>query len=986
MTVLHDKTVVSPILVGRVNEIQALHLFVDQAKNGNGQTIFLSGEAGIGKSRLVSETISYAATQGFVSLQGICFPPDTARLYAPFQDLLRTSFPQDSQGQHSLLVQERALLLSELTASNAMDTIFPEPEHRKQQLFDKLKQFFIPLTPQRPLVLVIEDVHWSDDASLEFLYHLARQIIDQPIILLLTYRDEETSSNLRRWRAQFDRNHWVQEIILERLTYNEISALLRSVNVTSQAGSPEFVSAIYALTDGNPFFVEEVLKALVTTGDLSYHDGFLNRKPVNELRIPRSIQDAVQKHFEGLSERARQVMRLAAVIGRRFDFELLQSLTDLDEAQLLTVMKELVGTQLVSEEATDRFTFRHALTRQAIYSGLLSRERRKLHQQIVEALESRTPSAYTPFVADLAYHAYETGDWTRALNYSLTAGEQAQAFYAPHTAIEHFNRGQHSADQLSIDPPSKLYRGRGLAYEAIGDFQRARTDLETAFQLAQAVKDHAASWQLLLDLGMLWASQDYAQTGRYYQQAFELARSMNDQKALGHSLNRIGNWHLNVEHPADAHWHHQEALKVFENLADRRGIAETLDLLGMASYLGGNLAQGTEYYRRAIILFHELEDKRGLVSSLATLTMRAPTYQTDTLGAVDSLAEVSKDGEAALRIARETGQRSDEVYSQIFMSMCLGSQGDYRQAFDLAQGALATATEIDHRQWIIASTFALGAVHLDILALDAAQRYLERALSLARNSGSQHWLNSSAGLLALVYLEHRQFERADVLLNQFLDAMIPIRTLGHRLLWRARVEWALRKGDVQTAMHALDRLSDAVSRLSGEGTGVRMLKLRGEALTQLNQYTEAEATLQAALDMAFAQGVRPLQWRLHLSLARLHQNQKHHRQADQYLMQVRTVVDELSVKIPERSLAAIFKQNAMALTDQPFKAQAGGLTQRECEVALLIAEGKSNRQIAESLVLGERTVETHVGNILSKLGFVSRAQVAVWVVEQGLAH
>jgi DNA-binding CsgD family transcriptional regulator len=986
MTVLYDKSVFSPVLIGRSSEVQALRLFIERAKGGKGQAAFISGEGGVGKSRLVSEAVSYAVTQGFLHLQGICFQPDTVRPYAPFCDLLRTSMPKGMHDQHSIPFQERELLLSELTSSRVGETSFPDPEQQKQHLFDRLRQFFVHPSAQQPLMLVIEDIHWSDDTSLEFLYHLARQSINQPIILLLTYRSDEISPQLRRWLTQFDRNHLSQEILLEPLTSNEISAMLRAIFAVDQTVTPEFVSIIHTLSDGNPFFVEEALKSLITTGELSYRNGSWDLQSINELRIPRSIQDAVQRRFEHLSETARHVMTFAAVIGRRFDFEILQYLTELDEAQLLGVMKELVHTQLVIEEAPDRFVFRHALTRQATYSELLARERKKFHQRILQALESRFVNTADTSVADLAYHAYEAGEWAKALGYSLTAGEQAQSFYAPQTAIEHFTRGQQAAQQLAVRPPGKLFRARGLAYEAVGEFQRARADLETALNQAQAEEDWQAEWQTLLDLGMLWAGQDYAKTGLYYQRAFELARSANDQKALAHSLNRVGNWHLNVEHPTDAHGYHQEALGIFEKSGDKNGVAETLDLLGMASYLGGNLIRGTEYYQRAVALFRESDHRRGLVSSLATLTMRGPTYQTDTLSAAGSLVEAEKDGEAALQIARETGQRADEVYSMIFLSMCLGAQGDYRLAFPMAKDALALATEIDHRQWITASNFALGAVHLDILALEAAQRYLERALSLAQENGSLHWLHSSSGLLALVYLEQHQLERAEALLNQPMNSAIPILTLGHRLIWRAHCELALYRGDANSAMQVLDRLSDALNATSEQSSSIRLLKLHGEALMASGQYAEAEADLQAAQDLALAQGARPLQWRIQLSLARLHRNQKHYQQADHFLQSAQSLVDEVSANIPEQSLATIFRQNITALTSRSHKIELGGLTPREREVAVFVAQGKSNRQIAEILVIGERTVETHVGNVLSKLGFTSRSQIAAWIVEHDQAH
>lgn len=361
MTVLHDKSVVSPVLVGRSNEIRALQLFIDRARRGQGQTAFISGDGGVGKSRLVSEAISYAKMQGFLHLQGSCFQPDTARPYAPIQDLMQTPIPQGIHDQSGTTERERELLLSELTSARTAETAFPDPEQRKQQLFDKLRQFFVRPTTQQPLVLVIEDIHWSDDSSLKFLYHLARQSINQSVMLMLTYRNDAISPQLRRCLTQFNRNHLAREILLEPLTPNEVSTMLRAIFAADQAVTPEFVSTIHNLTDGNPFFVEEVLKSWNTMGELFYRDGNWDRKPINELLIPRSIQDTLHQRFEHLGEDARHVMTFAAVIGRRFDFELLQYLTQFDEPQLMSVMKELIGAQLVVEEAPDRFTFRHAL-------------------------------------------------------------------------------------------------------------------------------------------------------------------------------------------------------------------------------------------------------------------------------------------------------------------------------------------------------------------------------------------------------------------------------------------------------------------------------------------------------------------------------------------------------------------------------------------------------------------------------------------------
>jgi predicted ATPase len=165
--------------------------------------------------------------------------------------------------------------------------------------------------------------------------------------------------------------------------------MLRAIFSLSRSARLDLPDPIYELTEGNPFFVEEVLKSLIAAGDIVYMNGRWNRKPLAELRIPRSVQDAVQQRTAHLSEGARQVLNLAAVAGRHFDFAFLQEVTQQDEAQLLQLLKELIAAQLVVEESAEQFAFRHALTRQAVYAQLLGRERKALHRTIAETFERR---------------------------------------------------------------------------------------------------------------------------------------------------------------------------------------------------------------------------------------------------------------------------------------------------------------------------------------------------------------------------------------------------------------------------------------------------------------------------------------------------------------------------------------------------------------------------------------------------------------------
>ena len=175
----------------------------------------------------------------------------------------------------------------------------------------------------------------------------------------------------------------------------------------------ELLEALYTLTEGNPFFVEEILSSLIAAGDIFYVRGYWNRRAGTQVSIPQSVQDAVQQRTAHVSEEARYVLTLAAVAGRHFDFALLQQLTQYEEHQLLLLMKELVSAQLVVEESADQFAFRHALTRRAIYTQLLARERSLLHLTIAQTMEHQASATTDAHLEDLAYHFYQASTWRR---------------------------------------------------------------------------------------------------------------------------------------------------------------------------------------------------------------------------------------------------------------------------------------------------------------------------------------------------------------------------------------------------------------------------------------------------------------------------------------------------------------------------------------------------------------------------------------------
>ncbi|HZY43897.1 MAG TPA: AAA family ATPase, partial [Anaerolineae bacterium] len=228
-----DQSVVCPILIGRASNLDAIDRLIDQAASGAGRVALISGEAGLGKSRLVSEAKSIAALHGLLTLQGGCFEIDRSLPYAPFIDLLRSFFANFSTDQIKRFVDPAALdlsrLLPEFSATHNEVSSAIDPEQEKRRLFQALSQFLIQLAATQPLLVVIEDLHWCDDTSLELLAFLARRLNSQPILLLLTYRNDEIDARVNHLLAELDREHIATELVLKRFAQAEVDAMLRAI-------------------------------------------------------------------------------------------------------------------------------------------------------------------------------------------------------------------------------------------------------------------------------------------------------------------------------------------------------------------------------------------------------------------------------------------------------------------------------------------------------------------------------------------------------------------------------------------------------------------------------------------------------------------------------------------------------------------------------------------------------------------------------------
>jgi tetratricopeptide (TPR) repeat protein len=549
------------------------------------------------------------------------------------------------------------------------------------------------------------------------------------------------------------------------------------------------------------------------------------------------------------------------------------------------------------------YAFQHALVQDAAYASLLKQDRKRLHQAVGETLERVYPDQRGELAPLLAEHYYIAGDALRALEYFSLAGDRALQRFAAPEAVALYTRAIEISEVLH-SPSPRLFRVRGTANETLGDFDRARNDYETALHLAQRAGDGRAEWEALLSLGLLWAGRDYTQTRHYYQHALELARATGDPGILAQSLNRVGNWHMNVEQPLEALAYHRQALSTFRELDDTHGIAQTLDLLGVTSYMASDFTHGSEYFREAIALFYQLDDRRGLASSLVPFGSRIKALSYAAVITTGELLKGTREGlhevEQAIRFAHEVGWRAGEAYALAAKGGVLTSVGRYAPAFDSAQAGLALADSIGHRQWTTFGHFVLGALYLDLLAFSQAQRHLEIARDMAGAISSMIWMRVSAAHLALAYLEQKQTERARAVLDAVLGLDAPAETLAQRIVWYARAELALATGDGTRALVIADTLEAPPHTSAGPSQVVWYARwLRGEGLVALHRYTEAEAVLTASHDLLQELGMRPMLWRTLVLLSQAYDGQGRHAEARQAVSAARDMLRELAAEAPE---------------------------------------------------------------------------------------
>jgi ABC-type oligopeptide transport system substrate-binding subunit/DNA-binding SARP family transcriptional activator len=504
-------------LVGREQELAFLDECWQGAEAGQGGLVLISGEAGVGKTRLVEELANRVRWEGIHVLWGRCYEFERVLPYQPVAEALRTVLPSlapaELAGFPAWARGEAAGLEPELSQDAEVGTVGGQPEldamteppldEERTVLFESTARFLGKLSSQRPLLIVLEDLHWASESTLQLVHYLARHLAGHQVLMVGTFRPEAIGLEhpLLDLRRRLTRERLAEPLRLSPLSPEAVEAMVAEMSGAGQAVAP-LARRLYQETEGNPFFVMEIVKALFDTGVLCLEGGVWQADfaqiSEGKLPLPATLSDAIQARVRRLNEESREALRLAAVLGREFDFDLLKTVWARDEGEVLEALDELFRHRLIEEGSgamARDYAFSHHKIQEVIYADMARRHRQHIHARVGMAMESVYGAGVDELAGELAFHFQEgrQHDETlteKAITYLLQAGDRARTFYAHQEAIDHYQEALALLkEQREYERAARTLMKLGLTYQNAFDFQAARQAYDEGFLLwEQAVK------------------------------------------------------------------------------------------------------------------------------------------------------------------------------------------------------------------------------------------------------------------------------------------------------------------------------------------------------------------------------------------------------------------------------------------------------------------------------------------------------------------
>jgi tetratricopeptide (TPR) repeat protein len=835
-------------LVNRVEEMNVLKEAVYRAVHGEGGLVFVHGEAGIGKTRLVRELGAYARSRGVQVLYGRCpalFRMDGVPPYIIWKevikDYLETCIPEQLYRVIGYYPAEVAKLVPEL--SQKLRTIpqsFPiSPEQEQNRLFEAVSQFITNISQETPLLVVLDDLQWTDPSSLLLMHYLARGVQKTSLLLLGAYRstDIDAKHPLTPVLAELNRESLTQSIYLKRMPLTDVSEMIQ--NILEQEDIPsEFCKLIYEKTRGNPFFVGEVVKSLKEEGVIYREKNKWEFKEVSKIEFPETVKSVLKTRFARLDEECQSVLTFASFVGNDFTLEAMCALTGIEENKLLELMERMLKTGLIKEREVRGegiCSFADILVRDVVYEEVSLLKRKKIHGVVGSALEKVCAKTIDEHLGELASHFLEGGDKDKAFDYFLKAGEKAQKIYANAEAASYFQ----SALRLLEEKEGKL-REKGYVLESLGDTKKLVGEYEDcmkywseALQLWIKLQEKGKIVPLHRKIAnVLWDKMGDAEKAKEHHEAclkiLEAEPESVENARLYHDMAymywRNGNY-------AKALSSAEKALTLAEKLNALEVVADACLDLGVLHIFFGDYKKCREYANRG--LKTALDNDYLEIAALAY-------YRVASFLPFEEYEKRLEYYEKGLSLAKKVGDISRQAWFLSDLSDMYSYMGELGKATTLGDEALALNEKAGSIAYAPMPLSELGFAHQLLGEWSKSEQYYEENEAIARKLTD---LNPKAGSHfnhGLLYLDKEEYARAR---ESFEKAYKMVERSGNRnsqVAFSQFLIWAsVELGEIEKAQNLLDDLRKFALETEDKWFNANELALRAMLLRAQKKYGES---------------------------------------------------------------------------------------------------------------------------------------------------
>jgi tetratricopeptide (TPR) repeat protein/KaiC/GvpD/RAD55 family RecA-like ATPase len=806
-------------LIDRAKEMEVLRDAANSAIRGAGGIVLLHGEAGIGKTRLARELGAYAQSQGMRVLSGRCpalFRMDGVPPYVLWEEVIRDYLEACTPEQLFRVIGSYPIEVSKLVPELRQKlTAFPQsfplsPEHSRDRLYEAVAQFVTNISKETPLLIILDDLQWTDKSSLLLLQYIARGALQDSLLILGAYRDTDTDENhpLSAILAELNRERLLHSVQLKRMAFGDVSDMI--ARMLGQDNVPrEFCELVFEKTRGNPFFVEEVIRSLKEEEILYLEGDEWRTKEVASIEFPKTVKNVIKKRISRLDDECHQVMTMASFIGKDFTPEALHSVTGLAEEQLFEIMDKLIKTGLFKQEVIrgeDVCSFADIIVRDVVHEEVGHFKRKQLHGAVGHALETLYAQDIDEHLGELALHFLESGEREKALDYFLRAGDKAASVYANNEAASYFQSAlQYLEEQEGTLPQraqvlerigdikklvgecdnclrnwkaalllreqlnekvkvARLHRKMAnLLWDTMGEAKKAESHHEEAMRVLEAEPESIELAGLYEDMAhMYYRTGDLTKALSSVEKALELARTLNASEVIASSYASLGTIH---GFAGDS----RKSVECFE-----RGLEQALDNghIETALRIYNNLpillrasVHSAEDYQRSLELFEQglkLAKEVGDIHFLSWL-------EASLAEAYVGMANIDK----ALLLAEESVTLDRKAQNLVHLSMSLSTLGFIQQVrgeWDEAEQYYNEALQVSQRladfQSIAMSYGYLGWLHFDKGEYGTAREYLETVLKTLEQTGVKPWLAPTPTILIWTYIELGQFKQAESLIER----------------------------------------------------------------------------------------------------------------------------------------------------------------------------------------------------------------------------